>query len=309
MLFQPQNISKTSLQLNIIPNHAAKFRFIFWQKQFKLISDDSSTWFKTWQTFYETYTTFINLNQINDSISDSSININDNRLFHHIHIDVIRLSRHFNTFSDDHEQQQNHIKRLERILFLFSQYNSANGYNQGYHEILIILYYVTINGGIQFGLDLDYCEAIAYFLLHALINGTIIGDVFITDQNSSALFNFCQQSSKILQNYDSELAQTIQNHNIEMILFAIPWIKLLFALIYPLELVLQLWDFIFSQIHKIETNITLFIVAHIVSIRDRLIDRNFTSAMIQLSHFDVQTQSQFTNICKHFRLIQRLQNV
>jgi membrane carboxypeptidase/penicillin-binding protein PbpC len=116
MFFKPQNSSKNSLQLKIIPNmlsiHAAKFRFIFWQKQFKLISDDSSTWFKTWLTFYETYTTFINLNQINDFIHKPSININDNRLFHHIHIDVIRLSRYFNIFSDELEKQQNHIKRL-----------------------------------------------------------------------------------------------------------------------------------------------------------------------------------------------------
>jgi hypothetical protein len=174
---------------------------------------------------------------------------------------------------------------------------------------LIILYYVTINGGVQFGLDLDYCEAIAYFLLHALINGTIIGDVFLTDQNSSALFNICQQSSKILQFYDSKLDQTIKNFNIDFILFAIPWIKILFALIYPIQLSLQLWDLLFAQIDKFQLNITLLIVAHIVSIRDRLIERDFNSVMFQLSHFEVQSQSQFTNICKHFRLIQRLEDV
>jgi hypothetical protein len=241
--------------------------------------------------------------------------MNHNPLFHDIQIDVIRLSRHFKILSDEEqqqkeeEQQQNHMKRLQRILFLFSQYNSANGYNQGYHEILMILYFVTINGGIQFKLDLDHCEAIAYFLLHALINGTILGDVFIIDQNSFTLFNLCQQSSKILQNYDPQLAQTIQNLNIDFCLFAIPWIKIVFASIYPLMLTLQLWDFLFSQIDKFQSNITIFIVAHIVSIRNRLINHDFNSVMIELNHLDVQTQTQFVNICKYFRLIQRSQYV
>jgi hypothetical protein len=320
MFFQPQNNLENSLKLKISSRHAQTFRFLFWQKQFKLISNDSSTWFKTWQTFYETDTIFINLNHLNHFnafIVDSSNNINDNRLFHDIHIDVIRLSRYFQIFTEQQqqqqdeqeEQQQNHIKRLERILFLFSQYNSANGYNQGFHEILIILYFVTINGGIEFNLNLDHCEAITYFLLHALINGTILGDIFMIDQNSFVLFNLCEQSSKILRNYDSVLAQTIQNYNLEIILFAIPWIKILFTSIYPLQLTFKLWDLIFTQIDKFETNITFLIVAHIVNIRNHLIDCNFSSAMIELNHHYIETDIEFINICKHFNLIQRLSDI
>jgi hypothetical protein len=300
-----QTITSKIFTKQLIESHPATFRFIFWQKQLGLISDNPSTWAATWNAFYETYTSLINLNQLNDFIVDSSSTLNDQVLFHKIHIDVIRLSRYFKTFSDDDEQCQKHFLRLERILYLFAEYNSADGYNQGYHEILVILYYVAINGGLELDLDLEHCEAVAYFLLHALINGTIIGDIFIADQTSSALFDLCEQATKVLTTYDPSLADTFAQTNIEFPLFAISWIKILFALLYPINFVLSLWDLLFAQIDNLASNITFMIVSHIESIRSRLIGRDFVRIMIELNHLEVQTDDQFINIIHHFSLVQR----
>jgi hypothetical protein len=229
----------------------------------------------------------------------------DNRAMHAIHIDVIRLSRYFSAFSDDTEQLRVHIGRLQRILFLFAHSNSANGYCQGYHELLALLYYVAVKGGTELCLNADQCESIAYFLLHGLVNGTIVGDFFMADQNSSALAALCAQSGRILSSYDTAIAQSITENNIQLSLFAFPWITLLFVQSYQLPLILQLWDFLFAEIENIAENIAHLVVAHIASVRDRLIGCDFIHIMNELSHFEVRTETQFAAICHHLCQIRR----
>jgi hypothetical protein len=112
-----------------------------------------------------------------------------------IHIDIIQLSRYLAEFADDEIESQKHFNRLERIPYLFARYNSPDGYHQGYHEMRAILSYVTIKGGTKLGLDLSHCEAIAYVLLHVLINGTIVGEFFSNDRNPSVVNMICHQAT------------------------------------------------------------------------------------------------------------------
>jgi hypothetical protein len=309
-----QGSSRSSIfSKNLIPNtltkHTAAFRFVVWQKQFGLISNDSSTWIASWNRFHETYTTLVTNYNLNDYLQSSLDVPVDNRTIHTIHIDVIRLSRHFNTFSDDAEELRVHIRRLERILFLFAHSNSANGYCQGYHELLAPLYYVAMKGGTELGLNADQCESVAYFLLHGLINGTIVGDFFMTNQNSSVLTALCTQSVHVLSRYDTTITQLITTNNIQLTLFAFSWITLLFVQSYKLPLILQLWDFLFAEIQNLMDNITHLVVAHIASVRDRLIGCNFIHIMKELSHFEVCTEMQFVSICRHLRQIRRIYQV
>jgi hypothetical protein len=92
----------------------------------------------------------------------------DQLVFHAIHIEVIRLSRHFNALYPDSEEYREHLRRLERILALIAQYRGANGYNQGYHELLAFLYYAAMKDRVELDLAVEKCEAVAYFMLHGL---------------------------------------------------------------------------------------------------------------------------------------------
>jgi hypothetical protein len=82
---------------------------------------------------------------------------------------------------------------------------AANGYRQGYHEILAPLYFVAIRGGPAFGLDRNASEAIVFFLLHALVNGTVVGDLFIASNQSFTLQYLLETSASILKKFDGEL--------------------------------------------------------------------------------------------------------
>jgi hypothetical protein len=261
------------------------FRFIIWQQQFKLISNDPSSWTNTWNDFYNTYKFIQNSSEITPQ----------HDLIRAIHVDVVRLSRYLPEFGDENEYP-NHFNRLERILYLFARYTSLDGYHQGFHEMLAILYYVTIKGGIQLGLDLDHCEAIAYFLLHALINGTIIEEFFSNDQNSSVMNEICHQTMKVLAQCDQKLARSLDRNGIEPELFALKWINILFAQTYALKIVLILWDFLFAHLENLANILVQVVVAHIISMKTRLAGATFVSAMMTLTRFEVQTEAEFMEI-------------
>jgi hypothetical protein len=279
--------------------HPDIFRFILWQKNFNLISDDPTSWTNTWNHFYSTYRVLINEMQINNLPRNSVEIAQSHELIYAIHIDIIRLSRYLAEFADDEIESRKHLNRLERILYLFALYNSPDGYHQGYHEMLAILYYVTIKGGIKLGLDLDYCEAIAYFLLHALINGTIVGEFFSNDRNPSVVNMICHQATQVLARYDQKLARAMAENSIDAELFAFGWIKILFTQTYTLKIVLILWDFLFAQLDNLANILVQVVVAHIASMRIKLIGQTFISAMTALNCFEVQSEGQMTDIFRH----------
>jgi hypothetical protein len=115
MFLQTPSLGRSSVQASLVckslanhvaTSHAQTFRFIQWQKQFGLLSSDSSTWSETWNRFHETYKTLINENGLNDFLQSSSNGSMDQLIFHAIHIDVIRLSRYFNLFCEDEEERR-----------------------------------------------------------------------------------------------------------------------------------------------------------------------------------------------------------
>jgi hypothetical protein len=257
--------------------HESAFRFLYWQRQLNLLPDDSATWHLIWSTFRDTYSTLASAHAAIDP-----------SLMHAIRIDVARLSRHFDALSC---VGNDHISRLERILYLFSASNSANGYCQGFHEILVPLYYVSITGGNVFGLGLDASEAIAFFLLHALVNGTIVGDFFMAADESATIPLLCERSSVILKKFDVELSDSMESNGIVPILFAFSWITVLFSQMYKLTQVLRLWDFLFADIDRIEKNLTFLIVAHLVNLRSRLIGKDFVGMMHEFKGLEPDSEA------------------
>jgi hypothetical protein len=310
---QAKNTLKTTFVCKVLTTHAlpcysTPARLIRWLKQLRLLSNNPSTWSTTWNGFHETYMTLMNETHINDSINGSSNTKIDEHLVRAIHVDVIRLSRYYDVFCDDEEDWQSHVKRLERILLVFAQYSAANSYKQGYHELLVLLYSVAVKDGFELGLNMDECESVAYFLLHALINGTIVGDFFIDYANSSLLDILCQKATQLLNICDQDLAQTFDSNNISILFFAIPWINVMFSQMYSLPLLLKLWDFLFDQIENLQTKLVNLVVAHLVTIRKMLIGCEFKQILTQLTRLTIDTEAQFSEIGWTFQKIQLLSN-
>jgi hypothetical protein len=269
-------------------------RFITWQIQFGLIPSASNSWFSDWQNYYRTYTALLSGNNLDA----------DPILARHVHIDVVRLSRYAGLFGTESAA---HFQRMERALCVFARFSAANGYRQAFHELFFPLYFVAVTGGLAFNLELDVCEAISFFLFHALINGTVIGDFFLSDTTESPLTKIADDAFAMLHDSDPVLHRHMEESEISPLLFAFSWLSVLFSQIYPIDSLLKLWDFLFQDVKEIPETLTCLVVAHLIKLRGRLLGKTFPHVMEVLHDLVFESESEPVLLCK--RIQQRSQIV
>jgi hypothetical protein len=214
---------------------------------------------------------------------------------HAIHIDAIRLTRHFRWLPGSSSE---HVRRIERILYVFSKMSSPTGYSQGFHELLMPFYYVSLVGGRHFGLDIETCEGIVYFLMHWLINGTVLGDFFICDAPEPIIGELCERSFRILKVCDPALYRTMCDNNVTPVLFGFSWLSVLFTQIYDLPVVLKLWDFLFGDLAHLERNLSVLIAAHLINLRHRFIGKTFGAIMKEFNGLELASEAQAVRLCR-----------
>jgi hypothetical protein len=216
----------------------------------------------------------------------------DEQLLRAIHIDVMRLTRHFVHFGDTLDA---YLRRMERILYLFAHCSSPCGYQQGFHELLFPLFFVGICGAADLGLDGDAVEAIAYFMLHSLINGTAVGDFFIIE--SDELRTVCQDAFKVLQACDPRLASAMTKNGVDPVLCAYSWVNVLFAQIYELNELFRLWDFIFAVVARIRETVCHLTAAHLMALRHKFTGKEFARMMNAFHDLEIMSESEPIRLC------------
>jgi hypothetical protein len=246
-------------------------------------------WPATWDGFLVTYLSLLS----SQSNTPSQLSSQADPLVHAIHIDVMRLGRHFPALGDRSDE---FVRRMERILRVFANCNSPNGYHQGYHELLFPFLLVGMSSGPRLGLGADGVEAIVYFLFHSLINGTAFGDFFLRD--SDELTNVCDDALNVLRERDQGLAIDIQANGISLVLCTYSWVITLFAQIYRIDELLQVWDFLFADVRRIRHTVRDLIVAHLMSLRRRLAGKGFTQIMSEFRDLEIKSQAEPIRLCK-----------
>jgi hypothetical protein len=146
-----------------------------------------------------------------------------------------------------------------------------------------------------FGLDRNASEAIAFFLLHALVNGTVVGDFFMSSNQSVTLPHLLETAASILKKFDGELYETV--------LFAFSWIPVLLSQIYKVAQILRLWDFLFGDINCMEQNLAFLITAHLVNLRRRLIDMDFVHIMNEFKRLELDSEAEVEAVCTTWKFV------
>jgi hypothetical protein len=262
------------------------YRFLFWQRQLGLISDDGESWPTAWSSFYDTYAALMNITGLAGYLDDALTP----SFMARIHIDVARLSRYFQSFSNIPDELTHHVRRMERILYIFSTSSSANGYSQGFHELLAPLYYVAMKGGCEFGLGPTDSEAVAYFMLHGLVNGTPVGEFFMYDDSGNGLNGICARSAMLLKKFDKAVADQMEANGVSVIVIAFSWITVLFAQVYQLAELLKLWDFLFTGVDRIDQTLACLVAAHLVNLREKLIGKDFAQMLSQFRGLELASE-------------------
>lgn len=180
----------------------------------------------------------------------------DAKLMQEVHTDVIRTGRQIYFLapsgeppdadaSDPTSAFSEHIRRIERALYVFGVTNASISYMQGFNELIMPLYYVATKG---IAADLDTCEAVSFFALQRLITATGVGELYnMKERQANVVLTKMCEFEHLLREHLPRLAEDLQSHGISPMHYAYRWFTLLFGQEYDIPSLLVLWDEMMSH--------------------------------------------------------------
>lgn len=188
-------------------------------------------------------------------------------------------------FPEDEELRSSVAQaQLTRILFVWSliDENKNVGYRQGMHELAAICWLVRkeerMMTGTEGQLEVDT------FHLFSLIMHRARPWYEWRNHTHLPISSRCQAISSLLNVTDSHLANHLASIGVEIQLFAIRWIRLLFTREMPLIMALKLWDSLFQKDPTLEL-IDAICVAMLIRIRTQLLNSDYSAALQALLNY------------------------
>lgn len=276
-----------------LPKDDMVLRLYAWQIFLHVRPLDRSKWEKTSDSQYKMYWSWVskyfeNAQDWLDRSFDSDVKLKDfglenDDVMTQIHGDLDRTP--INQFSEinlgnDRDSIRPHMRRIERILYVFSCLNAAYSYTQGFNEIVFPIYYVAINAYKTMEQNDEFAEAAAFFLFQNLITGTGLGDLFTMDQDFEAVSAKFDLIKTMLNIADNELYNYLfAKVNVSPLQFAFSWVSVLFYQLYNVDSLLILWDrFLLKESHIVEFAMAIA-AAHLIEKREMILNSNFTNLM------------------------------
>lgn len=277
-----------------LPKDDMVLRLYAWQIFLHVQPLDRSKWESTSDSQYKMYWSWVSKYFENASdwldrdYSDSDVKLKDfglenDDVMTQIHGDLDRTP--INQFSEiklgsDKDSIRPHMRRIERILYIFSCLNAAYSYTQGFNELVFPIYYVAINAYKKMGKNDEFGEAAAFFLLQNLITGTGLGDLFTMDQDFDAVSSKFDLIKTMLNIVDNELYNYLFTKiNVSPLQFAFSWVSVLFYQLYSVDSLLILWDrFLLKESHIVEFAMSIA-AAQLIEKREMILNSNFTNLM------------------------------
>ena len=244
-------------------------RALAWLNLLSIYPANPQHWISICKTISKSYQNFTKnfserlLNQINVDITKELNDFStDSKLINCIKADINRsISQLLFLIHDDgsscktteEENELNmHINRIERILYIFAKVNPKFGYIQGFNELIIPLYYVMHSASNLFFGNLDYVEAVSYEAFAFLLISSDLSDFFNLD------LSICEDKlspfSQLLCRHLPKTYKKLKFLNIKPIQYAYKWFNIMFSQEHSLPQLLPLWDSLLSHLN----NLSLF---------------------------------------------------
>lgn len=239
----------------------------------------------------------------------SSFPLGDEQLMTLIYTDLARTYHHLVFFpypdetvsSDNHLlPYHNHIRRLERILYIFAKMNSTFSYLQGFNELVSVIFYVLLSSHEYFGNDWTEIEAFSFYIMQALFCETRIGDLFTMDDDLELLNDKMEDFMMILKIHAPRASEIITKLNINPLFFGCKWLNLLFAQDYSMPSLLLIWDALFSHFKDIVQFGYYIATASISMVSDRLKPNNYTETLNVLQKLYINDIHQLLKLANKF---------
>ena len=234
----------------------------------------------------------------------------DNKLMEMIHGDIIRTAHHIPFFPFPNRSSnlnlidplvpfQEHMRRIERILFIFAKLNCTLSYLQGFNELICPIFFVIMSSCSYFGNNNDSVEAFSFYVFQNLLSTTNLQEMFTTQDSSiihRRLFLFMDILNKHLPNQ----ANIINSFNIHPLTFAYPWLNLLFAQAHLMPNLILIWDSLFAHFNNLLEYAAYICVATIKMMEKGIIEDDYIITMTTLKKFQIDDVKTLLNLANNY---------
>ena len=138
-----------------------------------------------------------------------------------------------------------HIRRLERILYIFAQLNPGLSYLQGYHALLLPFFYVLIKSKF-FNKNSDDVEMLSFAYFQIILSNTNLSNLY-TVQDNNIIYHTLEVFTSLQKKHMPKIYNIFTKLNIIPMYYCFPWFTTLFNGLYDLPLLLILWDSLFAH--------------------------------------------------------------
>jgi hypothetical protein len=201
-----------------------------------------------------------------------------------IHGDIIRTGHHIHYFSypDPLLPYHIHMRRMERILYLFASVNRTMSYMQGFNEIVAVLYYVFSEAVIFFNYDWLALEAFVFYTFQRILSVTKLSELFTTQDQSSLILGLMKHFMDLMEKHLPTAAMIVKKHNIHPLHFCYRKLNLVFSQDHDMTGLVLLWDGLFA--HFLEfVEFEYYIVIGLLAMVQELLDpEDYSQTMIAL---------------------------
>lgn len=196
-------------------------------------------------------------------------------------------------FRDDQDEVlshwEQHIRRLERVLYVFASLNTGIGYMQGFNELIFPFYYVVMKGISLFNNDIDMAECMCFNMLQWLLTNTRIYD-FYTTQDHSIIMHHLQDFVALTKKHVPLVSRAVQSLGIHPLLYCLRWFTLLFTQEHELPYLLGIWDSLFAHSKELMDYAMYVALGHLKQIEGKVNSKDYTETIFVLQNMDVRNQ-------------------
>ena len=165
---------------------------------------------------------------------------------------------------------QEHLRRLERILFVYAKLNPGLGYMQGFNELTIPFYYVMMqpfynkyNPSDMSEEDLDRVECLTFHCFQHLMTRTELRDLYTTQDSSSIIVNRLNAFENLISKKLPKVGALMKEQDIHPIFYALRWFTVVFSQEHDFPALLDIWDSSLSHFDKFLDYLFYLGLAHI----------------------------------------------
>lgn len=285
----------TENELNNLP---PEDRAMAWLCLMEVFPENPNDWNQVCQEKMDAYNTYVELLNLKDfhtkrfppTVTKEEFGLENIPLIRVIHNDIIRTGRHIEKLpvtndGDAFYSREEHVRRIERILYVIGSVNPAHGYMQGFNELIQPIYSVLVEAESIFG-SRDKIEALSFFCLHNLLSKTNLSELFTTADRSSFIINRLATFDQVLSIHVPKVADACRELKIEPLLYSYRWISLLFCQDYVAPELISIWDALLAHFSDLVTYACYIGVAQVKLVEDSIdpLDYSTTLEALQRVH-------------------------